>query len=354
MTKRVTQFSALAATVLTIAATAQADIKINDNLSLSGYAAASYEYSKWSNGGPSQDSLFDASKDTPSADAVKLQANLTYKPVTGVFSLYYAPNLPEGGTKQLELLDAYVTYDAGGGVTVTGGKFLSWMGYEAFDTVNMAQITYGAPTVGALGAIPGYHSGVKVEYSDNDVGTGFALVDSAYSPNGYAKGDGELKHNAGFEAYFTYKAIKDLTLWGGVVYDTAGSARAGTAGVVPPGVSHSVVMVDIWAQYQVNKQIAIAGEITDKDGGDTYKGWDWLAFLSYSVDDKTSLVFRISGESPSGSTKNWLGLDDYVQYTIGPSYKVTDNLTVRAEYSYYDHKDTSDKNFFGVQAIFKF
>lgn len=338
MTKRLTQLSGLTASVLSLAATASADIKINENVTFSGYAAGSYEYSKWK-GSKATDSLFDGTKDTPSADAVKGQLTASYKPVTGVVSLYYVPNLPKN---ELAVLDAYVTYDAGQGVTITGGKFLSWMGYEAFDTVNMAQITYGAPTVGYLGSIPAYHTGLKVEYGDNEQGTGFAVVDSVYSPNGFSRGDGELVHNGGFEAYYTYKGIQNFQFWSGAVYDTKGGFQ-----------KHSVWMLDIWAQYTVSKEITVAGEIAEKNGGDTLKGWDWLAYLNYTASDKVNVVFRVSGEQLNAATKA-TGASNYVQYTIGPSYKVTDNLTVRAEYSYYNYKTGSDKNFFGVQGVFKF
>jgi opacity protein-like surface antigen len=39
---------------------------------------------------------------------------------------------------------------------------------------------------------------------------------------------------------------------------------------------------------------------------------------------------------------------------VGPSMKVSDNLTVRAEYSYYDYDNGFSKSLFGVQGIFKF
>lgn len=345
MTKRVTKLGGMTATLLTLAATAFADVKLNENFSISGYAAGAYEYTKWK-GSPSSDSLFNGAKDTPSADVVKTALTASFKPVTAVVSLYYVPNLPSSVGDEATILDAYVTYDAGNGVTVTGGKFLSWMGYEAFDTVNMAQITYGAPTVGYLGAVPAYHSGLKVEYGDKEQATGFAVVDSVYSPYNFAKGDGELRHNAGFEAYYVYKAVPDLTLWAGAVYDTKGGFQ-----------SHNVWMLDVWAQYQVNKQVAVAAEVTDKNGGQWLKGYDWLAYLNYATNDKFSTVFRISGEQLSSDTKTAAfaaGRSNYIQYTVAPSMKVTDNLTVRAEVSFYNYKNTPDKTFFGVQGVFKF
>jgi len=221
------------AVALTLAAsmTSFADIKINDNLMINGYAAAAYEYQKVKSL-PATDSVFDGTKDTPSADAVLTAFNFTFKPVTGVLSLYYVPNLPKN---ELSLLDAYVTYDVGGGYSVTGGKFLSYLGYEAFHTGSMTQITYGLVTVGTLGAIPTYHSGVRLDYGDKTLSWGLAVVDSVFSPNGFAKGDGELTHNAGFEGFVKSNPTADLTLWAGFAYDTKGGFQP-----------HNVTILDFW------------------------------------------------------------------------------------------------------------
>ncbi len=319
-----------------------ADIKINDSLTLSGYVAGAYEYQKVKTL-PATDSLFDGTKDTPSADAALLAFTGNFKPVTGVLSLYYVPNLPKN---ELSVLDAYVTYDVGSGFSVTGGKFLSYLGYEAFHTASMTQITYGLVTIGTLGAIPTYHSGVRLDYGDKDVSYGFALVDSVFSPNGFAKGDGELKHNAGFEAFFKYTAMADLTLWAGAAYDTKGGFQ-----------TNSVTVLDFWAEYKLTKEATVAAEFSTKDGGEFAKGHTWLAYLNYAFDPKFSTVFRISGESLSGKTKT-VG-NNAIQYTVCPGVKLTDNLTVRTEITYYDYKDNVyrkglDKTLYGVQAVFKF
>ncbi|HVS53224.1 MAG TPA: porin [Opitutaceae bacterium] len=320
-----------------------ADIKINDNLTISGYAVGSYEYIS-PDPGTDHDSLFDGSKDTPSADALKTIFTMNFKPVTGVVSLFYIPNIPTGVMKnELTVLDAYVTYDAGGGTTITAGKFLSYLGYEAFDPVNMNQITYGAVTVGTLGAIPAYHTGVKLDGGDKDFGYGLAVVDSVYSPYGIDKGDGELKHNAGFEGYLKYTGAPDLTLWAGFAYDTEGNFQP-----------HEVTVFDVWAEYKLNKATTIAGELCSKDGGPASKGWTWLAYLNYAFTDKVSAVFRISGEQLNTSTEKATGGSDFTQYTFGPAYKVSDNLTVRAEYSYYDYDSGASKSLVGLQGVFKF
>lgn len=334
-----TRYKLAAGLTLAASLTAFADIKVNENLTISGYAVASYEYFS-PDPGAEYDSLFNGAKDTPSADALKTIFTMNFKPVTGVVSLFYIPQIPTGVMKdELTVLDAYATYDIGNGGSVTAGKFLSYLGYEAFDPVNMSQISYSPVTVGTLASIPAYHTGVKFDFADKVIGYGLALVDSVYSPLGIDKGDGELKRNAGFEGYVTSKGLGDLTLWAGFAYDTKGGFQA-----------HNVLTLDVWAQYAIDKKNTVAAEFLHKDGGDFSKGYTWLAYYNYAFTDKASIVARIGGEKLEGKTAG----ADFMQYTLGPSFKVTDNLTVRAEYSYYDYDGGASKSLFGLQGVFKF
>src|SRR5436190_880368 len=114
-----TPFKLAAALVLSASLPAFADIKVNENLTISGYAAGSYEYFSPSPGADT-DSLFNGAKDTPSADAVKTIFTMNFKPITGVISLFYIPNIPSGAMKnELTFLDVYATYDMGGGGSIT-------------------------------------------------------------------------------------------------------------------------------------------------------------------------------------------------------------------------------------------
>ena len=337
--KQITTALAIAAT----AASAFADVKVNDTLTVSGYAAGAYMNYK-ADGQPGVDSLFDASKPVPGggdSNDVYLKFAMAFKPVTGVISLNYFPNL--GGSAETTILDAYATIDAGGGSTVTVGKFLSYLGYESFYPALMDQISYADGDF--LAPIPGYHTGAKYDYAANGVGFGVAAVDSVYSPFGGTRGDGELKHNGGFEAYVTYTAIPNLTLWLGGAYDTKG-------GFEP----HSVTTIDAWASYQLTKAARIAAEFVSKDGGyDGMSGWNnkgtnWITFLNYTFTDQVSSTFRISGEEMSHDGPK------FVKYTVSPAYNVNANFVLRAEYSHYEYDNYASKSaeFVGVQAIFKF
>lgn len=329
-----TRLKYAAAGFLAASLTAFADVKINDQLSFGGYVVGSYQLNDPDGG---------ASTDRFDLDAVKTVFTGSFKPVTGVVSLFY----PGPAGNDLTVLDAFATYDAGNGVSFTGGKFLSYLGYEAFDPVNMTQITYAPVTAGTLASIPAYHTGVRLDYSDKDWSLGLALVDSVLGPTIF-KGDGELKENVGFEAYLKYTAIPNLTLWGGVAYDT----DSNMSNPLAPTASE-VTIWDFWAEYKVGKS-TFAGEFAVKNGGTGARGDSWLVYLNQTFTDKVSMVFRIGGQSLSKSTVRATGSDDYIQYTLSPTFKLSDNLAIRAEYSYYDVDNGSSKNFFGVQGLFKF
>jgi Putative beta-barrel porin-2, OmpL-like. bbp2 len=320
MTNRVSQLGSLTASLLALAATASADVKLNDNFSVAGYGAGSYRY------------LDKADWDKFDIDAAKVSFLTTFNPVSGVVSAYYRTD-----TDDVTLLDIYATYDFGNGSTVTAGKFLSWLGFEAFDIPNMYQISYANGDF--LAPIPGYHSGIKYNYSSKAWSAGVAVLDAVYGSTAF-KADGELKNNAGYEAYVSYTGIENLTLWAGIGYQTEGDVK---------WIDQEVTTLDFWASYQVNKQVLVAAEYVTKDSYTT-DGYNWLLFLNYSIDDKFSSTFRVSGEDIDH------GGPSFMKYTIAPAYKVTDNLTVRAEISYYDYKDydLSHDTFFGLQGVFKF
>ena len=325
MNMRVT---AAALAVLATSVSALADIKIDDHFTVSGYAVASYKYVDASPGGSSHDT---------NVDTALLGTSFDFKPVSGkVSAAFFNGGFGPTGANELTLLDAYVTVQMADGFSATAGNFLSYMGYESFYPVNMDQITFANGDF--LAPIPGYHTGARIDYAGATSSAGFAILDSVYSPKGPIRGDGEIKHNAGFEYFYSYTGIKDLTLWAGIAYDTAGGFQG----------KQSVTMLDFWASYKVSDKVRVAAEYANKDGGPGAKGYNWLTFLNYSITEKTSCAFRISGEKVTGGP-------GFTKYTICPAYAITPNVTVRAEYSHqnYTNFTTDSSNYFGVQAVFK-
>lgn len=306
----------IAAAALALATGASAQVAIG------GFAAASWTHTN----GTATDRL--------DVDAALLKFTGESKPVTGVVSLYYVPGSAFATDSDIHVLDAYVNWDLGTGWSLTGGRFLSWLGYESFFSVNNPEIT-GANTVG--GFIPGYEEGLRLTYTEKDWNAGFGVVDSAYSATAF-KGDAEWKTTYALEAYLSYGGVKDLTVWLGFAYEPQ------------PGAAKAKATIDLWAQYQVSKELYVAGEFTVEDNVAATDTETWLILANYTFDDKVSVAARVSGDTYNGAV-----VDD-VKWTLAPTYTVSKNFSVRAEVSYLVNsgKAAADATSLGVQGIFRF
>ncbi|HQF39946.1 MAG TPA: outer membrane beta-barrel protein [Opitutaceae bacterium] len=308
-----------AAAVALVSAPLFAEIALNEQLAISGYVVGSARWVDPKDG--SSDSTLDL-------DAYKFMTVAKFEKVSITGSLYAGPDADP------YVLDAYGTYNFGDGTSTTAGKFLSYLGYEAFDPVNMLQISYS--NEGLTGFIPGYHTGVKFDKATDQYSIGIAVVDSIYSPGNF-KGDGELDDGVGLEAVFSYTGIENVTVFTGLGYDTGDAA----------GDKHFVG--DLWVQYAKDR-LTVAGELAyghiDLDAGGSVDGFFASALVKYKFDDKWAATFRASaGEG--------LAKDDFVKGTFAPSYAITENVEIVAEYSYID-SDIADYQFLGLQTRFKF
>jgi hypothetical protein len=327
--------TAMAGTEVTTTTTAAPEpMSTPDWLKISGYAAASYTYSDFENGG-SNETLFDGG--TP-FDAVKLGIEATQGAFSAYGSFFYSPNTNANafaGGSEAGILDAYASYTTGN-FKITGGKYLSYLGYEAFDTVNMTQLSYANSTTGG---VPAYHTGAKVDYTTDIWGTGFSISDSIRGPS-FWEGDGDWGNGLGYEAYVVYKGIDKLTLWGGMAYDDT------------DGLS-DFYSLDVWASYDVSDKITVAAEIIYADntlsGAESAVGG--LAFLKYSFTEQFSTVFRFGIDEVESTPVGVFAPDNY-KYTISPTYVFNEHFLLRGEVSYTD--SVNDTLFAGVQALLQF
>jgi len=345
MIKHMTKLTGWTAALAAVAATASADVKVNDYLSFTGYAAASGTFAD-TPAGNTHETFFNTG--SPELDVVNVGLVGKYQDFGAKLSVLYSPTRTGGNAG---ILDAYVTYTKGDFV-VTAGNFLSWLGYESFYTPNMTQMTYAAD----IFAIPAYHTGVKVDYTISKTLTaGVAIVDSEFNTTGhgwsgttggYAQGDGHFD-SFGTEAYVSYTGIDKLTLWAGFGYDDNQVGGGQT------------IIGDVWASYALSSKVTLAGEVdyVDATGGTAFAaGSGYLTEVQYAFSDKLSGILRLSGKHvESGDTGTYI--------TVSPSYKLTSNLTVRGEVSYADSAEATggtygllkDTGFFyGVQGIFTF
>ncbi len=316
-----TAASAMGGTDTAVApAPAPAAITTPEWLKISGYAAIAYTYTDT---GENRRTFADGN--TP-FDATKVVFQANQGPLGGYVSLFYTPGIAgqQGG-----ILDAYATYKTGD-VTFTAGKYLSYLGYEAFDTASMNQITYA----NTLGAIPAYHSGIKADYATDTFGAGVNVSDSIRG-QGFWDGDGNFDNGLGYEGYLTYKGIDKLTLWSGFAYENA-QAKG----------EHDFVTYDGWASYDITPKTTIAAEVAYHDGD--ARGIQGLGFLKYAFTKQFSTALRIGFDEVSR------GGHDHMSYTISPTYAFTDNFLIRAELTVNSTKTVGDSTFSGIQALLKF
>jgi len=325
---------ALAAAGSLAAASAFADIKLNDNFSVSGYAVGSYDYTA-SSGGTSTDSF--------NLDAAKVSLLVNFDPVSADFGAYYTQT--SNGENNLTLIDANVSYKVADGLTITGGRFLSWMGYEAFDPINKNQVSsaYINPE-GTIMFYPAYHEGLKIKYSTPEVTVGAALLDSLYGPSIY-RGDGELKSNFGSEVFAAFTPVSGLTIWTGIGYDSAGKASYQV---------NSDTLYNLWVQY-VFGNVTIAGEYLYNKTARASTGSDGLVYLGYNFTKTVSAAFRVS----AGKLDEDMGIPGlgFTKYTVSPSWTVAPHLRIRPEISYIDYSHdgpVKHDTFLAVQALFQF
>lgn len=302
-------------------------VRPNEQVTITGYALASYQ---------NRAAAPDARVERTEIDAAKLLCSAEYKPVTTVVSLWHQARAP----RDVALLDAHATVDLGEGYKVMAGKFVSYLGYESFDLPDVPSITYANGEF--LGPIPGYHSGVRLDYSSDGFDVGIAAVDSVYSGPYYLRGDGELRHNGGFEGRFIYKPRRELTFFAGVGYDTKGNVVSR---------NDTILVANVWASYQVNPETLLAAELTRKSGIAREEGYDWLMLCHRGLGSHASAVLRLGGEHVTGGPS-------LMKFTFGPAYKPNARFTVRAEYSYTAYRrhprGVDHANFTGLQAIFRF
>ncbi|MDR2862572.1 MAG: porin [Puniceicoccales bacterium] len=354
---KIAGFTAVLTAAASLTATA-AGVPINDYLSVDGYVAAAATYTKTSSGSHEY-TLFDSpngdSRFGSNLDQIKFGLRAKYKDFGAYASVLYYPD--RVGAREAGILDAYVYWkNEASGVTVTAGKFLSSFGYESYYPI------YNSLISGSLvSGIPGYHTGLKVEYAHAGSGfsTGLAVVDSLQPGRGFEAGDGDL-HDVGIELYFKYQAVKGsflegLTIFTGVGLDTGRDDKPRRVGFDEFGDSiydtERQWVVDFWAEYQVTDQLRFAAEVSYAE---RVANISWLAFGEYSFTSGVSLAARVSGYKYHDDQLYSIGVAPTLNLGKLFEVKAIEGLSLRGEISYLYVKDGHDGYFFGSQLLFQF
>ncbi len=242
-------------------------------------------------------------------------------------------------TNNLE--EAIITYDFGNGFSVTAGEMLTYLGFEAYDPINMYQYSSAyadslAPydsdtTVAGIQPFPhiydAFATGASVDYVTDIFSVGIWT---------------SIGESADFEYALAYTGIDNLTI-------KAIIADYGTNSTGPfDGKS------TYWASYQLGK-LLLAGEVANAEAATAADPEldGTLVMANYAVTDSTAVTFRYSlTELEVGGTKQI----DETKFTISPSYVFNDNLSGLVEYSTFDQDGTlaETEDYFAAELIYTF
>ena len=279
----------------------------------------------------SQDSVDGSDADTFDAGQVELNFDFTSGPVSVSvdYDLYSTDGNNDGDADQSggDLEEAIITYDFGSGFSMTAGKMLSYLGFEAYDPTNMYQYSY-AYDMNGTSASGGVAGGQKI-YDAYDDGISLDFGNDMFSIGIFASAETD----GGFEYAFAFTGVENLTL----------------KAIMADWDTYEITT--FWGSYQFGN-LLVGAEIAEKDITDTAADdiEGWLLMGNYAITDSTALTLRYSEQEVGPSAT-------YEKITISPSYVFNDNFSGLIEYSSYDTEgalavDVND--LFAVELIYTF
>ncbi len=333
--------AALAGSAL-FGASANAEIVLNDEISLYGYLDVAHsDYIDLSgNESDQQVAEFELGMNFVTPDSPFFATmELSFKDDTseGEITVVDGADTPIGtGTydqdNELDFETAIIGYNYSDELVLSVGNILSYQGFETFDATGLYQFSYAGRDFSPF-YTAGYAVGAAADYATDDYAFGFWVGDS----------DGES--GASYEFLAAYTGVEGLTVKGIYALD--------------PGYE----TFNLWASYEYGGFTFAAEYIyseADEDNGLFDYGVDestgYLLMVNYAW-EKAGLTFRYSVQEDERTG----GLDDpedWEVFTISPSYMLSDKALVLAEISAFDGSsvDTGDgeEMFYAVEFIYAF
>ena len=224
------------------------------------------------------------------------------------------------GNDAITLEQAFVSYALSDQISITTGRFLSCIGFEAAEPVDMYQYSWstGIP-------YPGYQNGVALNISPSNIIGVYASVVSGV----WDSGDTDL-NNPGFEAQLALTPIEGLTAkvgFAGDITKPAAAPKAAVPAVVPvpaaptaeAAESYLKSELNAWVMYSAGP-ITVAGEVDllGNWGAEGVGGMHFLGMCNYGVTDSAAVTVRFSGIKMDEA-------DMETSVTVSPSYSFNDN-----------------------------
>ncbi|MGB0372363.1 MAG: hypothetical protein ACPGN3_13600 [Opitutales bacterium] len=264
-----------------LAATANAEIVLTDDLSLAGYVDTWFY---------SEDDMSDWT-----GEVAEVELGFNFTPEDSAWSAvaevsYYM------GADTYDFETVTITYAASDELSFSVGNILSYQGFETFDATGLYQFSYQGYQ-GAVAYSAGYAVGASADYVTDDYALGLWV--------------GEADNEASIEVLVAYTGVEDLTVK--FIYAN------------DPGYE----TWNIWGSYVVDA-FTFAVEYTDNDFDGAGDVTHLMGLVNYAFGD-AGVTFRVTDGDIFGF--------DYIRYTISPSYTFSDNVIGLVEWSYDDADD---------------
>ena len=280
-----------------LAATANAEITLTDDLGVYGYIDTAYV---------SADDL-----STSEGLAAEFELGFSFTPVDSAWSAVAEISFDNDET-DAEFETVTITYAASDELSFTVGNILSYQGFETYDATGLYQFSYlglgGAPVYSAAYAVGG-----SVDYVTDEYSIGFWI--------------GEVDNEASVEFLGKYTGVEDLTLT--FVYANDPTYES----------------YNFWASYVIDAfTFAVEYVNNDFEGAadeDTYL----MGLVNYAFGDAAVTARYTAGEVDGV---------DFDRYTISPSYVFSDNVLGLVEWSYDDVDGAAGDTQLAAELLFTF
>jgi hypothetical protein len=288
-----------------------AQIAIGENLTISGFVDASYA---------------DTDNGTDSTaiqvDEVEIDFAFSFDSVSAEV------HIESKGSDGVALEQAFVSTDLGG-LTVSAGRMLNLLGFEADEPTGLLQYSKAYTS----GWNPGsrYNDGIRGAFSQGDLSVGASVTDDYGTDPTRGTNDAD---ELAFDIALAYSGIENLSLSLGYA-DNSGDTAAG-----------DLEIVNVHASYSLG-QLTIGGEYNDFELGTGEEADGYLLVANYAVNDDLSITVRHSEVDSSTD------LNDEEKTTVAAGYSITDNLSTVVEFS-SGELGTADNDVFAVEGIFTF
>ena len=347
MKKTIAITSALAAA----SSLATAEIKINEFLSFEGFVDMSYSHTAIEEDGDKE------SDNSFAIDQVEIDWLFNFGKVTARVDLQHENNAD--GQNDNEVEQAFVSYDLGNGLVITGGRYESGLGLEAKEPTGLYQYSTAYARDGGEdgtdSVLPQYAQGVKATYTSNGNVFYLSLQDeSDENDDGRLGGDGNSSWAVELGSSID---LGDGLGWfiGGVIGDSDGDEE--DYYIVN---SHLTYQTGDWTiGAEIVCGVTDEDEFDNGDLGAANEGSETLQALlmaNYAYNECCSITGRISivdADYEDGTDEDY----EVLKYTLAHNNALTDNLAIITEVSYIDGEldgDDYEELVGAVEALFTF